>query len=885
MSSARLGLFVVILGLQPGTALAARSAPPRPAGKPATRPMTKIDREDAERLRALVSWPEPRVPREAAEELERAEASLEAGDAQGALRAGTRLSVSFLGWRAPHWLLGRAYEALGHYDDAVRELTILLQLDPSHAGAWERLGRLLAVHGGTLDAEDAEQALAQALALLPGTFELWFLRAQLALRRRRPDQAERFVRRYLREAPALTEDRHREVETILAAVRAQAVAQQTRPRSRAVQPPSDHARELYQAALGLQGQADPTGAARSLLQQALADSPQFLDAVISAYGLDGEVPEASLRALWDDGDALLVLARRVRPAEGDLTPEAPGDAAEKQERREQTRERARAWLDRAIDLGITAALLERARLRSEAGDRQAALADLLGYVAAEPRPAGLEEARALLLRLRDADVGTLLGSPDPALALSRLRLLADRPAEALDVLGGRCEARTLPERLLGLGAVHEWTGEPLRAVTCYRQALQKKPADPEPLLRLSAIGARAPLPLLRELEPELRRAAGMSGKAAWNARWALARLLMDRGDREGALAQLGRYLREVPPDDPNRAAAKAAQERMQKERELAQQGRRTQKVQAAAAGGVLLLLSILWFFRGRSLGRALLLRPALFPEVARTVGALRHDVLKHRTSVLGLLGDGTVAREEVARMLWEPERASDLCAVAYERLRQAARGKGVPLRPLGREPVFGPLYRDLRRAETLLRRSNPGLATLRRVDARLRGLHSERLGALLRRGPRTRVDAALLSAWAREVEAELRVRGARWTPPVLLLAGLDGQELEFPVERQALGTLFANLLRNAQAAVAAEGEGGSVIVRAVAEREATGRRVLVLLVGDSATGDLSVERIERSESGRGLAVVRDLVHEWRGHLLLRPETAPWRKGVGACFPL
>ena len=30
--------------------------------------------------------------------------------------------------------------------------------------------------------------------------------------------------------------------------------------------------------------------------------------------------------------------------------------------------------------------------------------------------------------------------------------------------------------------------------------------------------------------------------------------------------------------------------------------------------------------------------------------------------------------------------------------------------------------------------------------------------------------------------------------------------------------------------------------------------------------------------------VRDLVHEWRGHLLIRPEESPWVKGVGACFP-
>ena len=68
------------------------------------------------------------------------------------------------------------------------------------------------------------------------------------------------------------------------------------------------------------------------------------------------------------------------------------------------------------------------------------------------------------------------------------------------------------------------------------------------------------------------------------------------------------------------------------------------------------------------------------------------------------------------------------------------------------------------------------------------------------------------------------------------------------------------------------------------ERDATGRRLLILLVGDSARGELTLETVEQRESGRGLSILRDLVHEWRGHLVVRPENAPWKKGVGACFP-
>jgi signal transduction histidine kinase len=127
------------------------------------------------------------------------------------------------------------------------------------------------------------------------------------------------------------------------------------------------------------------------------------------------------------------------------------------------------------------------------------------------------------------------------------------------------------------------------------------------------------------------------------------------------------------------------------------------------------------------------------------------------------------------------------------------------------------------------------------------------------------------------VEAEMRRGGASWTDPSILL---EGMEVEFPVERSALATIFANLLRNAQAAA----EGGSVIVRLGEERDAAGRNLTVLLVGDSAQNSVSLEAIEQRESGRGLALVRDLTREWQGHLIVRPEEPPWKKAVGACFP-
>jgi signal transduction histidine kinase len=272
-------------------------------------------------------------------------------------------------------------------------------------------------------------------------------------------------------------------------------------------------------------------------------------------------------------------------------------------------------------------------------------------------------------------------------------------------------------------------------------------------------------------------------------------------------------------------------------------------------------------------------RPALFPDLARAISEIRHDVIKHRASVLGLLERADAPRDEVARALQSPTPASQVVADIYARLREAARGHGVTLRTLGRETVFGPLRRDLRRAESQVH--DPArTAALLAIDRRLREVHSERLARLLKLGPRTRVDAACLSEWIRAVEAERRGEQGAWTPPAIQLQSL---EVEFPVERGALCTIFTNLLRNAEAVVRGAEE-THVLVRLDDERDATGRRLLSLQVGDSAAQELRLEDFEARESGRGLAIVRDLVRAWRGHVVIRPAAAPLRKVVGVCFP-
>ena len=871
-----------------------------------------------EQARALADWPEPEVPAASLAELAQAEQALRAGQARAAVEGARRLAAKHPGWRAPCWLAARGLEALGSFDEAERQLTVLLQLAPSHAEGWRRLGLLLAEHGGSLDAERADAALQQGLALEPGWWDLWLARARLAVRRGRDEDARRMLSRWLRSAglaacdpevaraattaePSVAKDPRcavvaAELATVRTALGVREPATNRDGRSRTVDPPSARARALYREAQSWLELGDPVGLAPDLLAQALLESPGFVEAAVSAYTTGGAVPEATVKALWNDGDALLDLARRLRPLVRSRSDGLP-TVANRSTTTPPPPPPIWRYVDRAVELGVLEGRFERALLRGETGDSDASLDDLRRYVAAAPRPVHLDEARLLLAAHAPAEARI-----EPARLLARVQLLSDHPVEAAESLGGRCDDKMSVDQLTALGTVHEWSGELALAADCYREALHRLPGQPapdgrrpldDPLRRLAEVGARAPSPLLALLEPDLWRA---SERGVAVANWALARLLFERGEQEPALGRLDVFLRDGDADDPNLGEARRTRDRFSDER--ARVARRTawRRALASLAAAGMVAFVLLALFHGATLPRGLERQPGLFPEVARAIGELRHDVLKHRISVLGLLATGAAPRDEVARVLWEPERASDVIARTYDSLRAAARARGVTLRRLGREPTFGPLVRDLRRAEALTRRDSPSTKEVAALDRRLRELHAERLAALLRLGPRTRVDAERIASWIRDTEAELRLGPIRWSPPVLHLDRLD---LDFPVEPQALATIFANLLRNAEAVVAGEtaapldgdpalprAEPG-VVVRVGEERDDTGRRLLVLQIGDSARAHLTLEAIEARESGRGLAIVRDLVHEWRGHIVIhdgRSGSGPVAKSIAVCFP-
>ena len=105
----------------------------------------------------------------------------------------------------------------------------------------------------------------------------------------------------------------------------------------------------------------------------------------------------------------------------------------------------RPWIDRAVELNVQDARFARATARAAAGDRDGALADLVAYLAREPAPEHLAEARALRAGLLDDGGNRAHQSRLPPQLVARIRLVEDRPDAALRALGGACAAG-LPRR-------------------------------------------------------------------------------------------------------------------------------------------------------------------------------------------------------------------------------------------------------------------------------------------------------------------------------------------------------------------------------------------------------------------------------------------------------
>jgi tetratricopeptide (TPR) repeat protein len=767
---------------------------------------------------ALDDWPTPMLGSSERQALRAAEEKLREGKAGAALEQASGLIASKPGWARARLVRGKALEELGRHDQAVAELSLLLQFRPSEAEAWRLLGMILAKHGGALESGRAEEALRRALVLEPTWDDLRELRRQVSERRRASEG-------------------------------------ETRPPDSP--PPSNKARELFEEAQRWLDQDAPE-MAEVLLAQALADSPQFVEAMATGFTISGKVPQSSIKAIWNDGSALARLATLLLASRGD-------SAA-----------LVRPWLDRAVQRGAAEGRFGRALLRSREGDRAGALADLQVYVTTYANPAHLDEARVLRSTLL---AGEAHGDAD--LREARRLLFADRPEAAEHVLGGPCRAGLPATALVELGRIREYMGDVAQALACHRLAADEpngKAAGQDALFRLSLLAARLPEAEVSTLETYLHRARQAGAPAAT---WALARIEKSRGHPQDAVELARAYLAEAEVDETLRGPAQALVQEIESAAatERADRSQRNTRLAIAMAilAGIVLLLWLRARFRGHTLTRALAKKPDLFPEVARAVAEIRHDLLKHRASALGLAGAVETSREDIVRALHEPELLSKCLIDLYAQLADRARALGTPLRPLLREPVMGRLARDLLHAERCVRGRGSSQELLD-LDRDFREIHSPRLAQLLAAGPRTAVNPSQLALWIHLVELEVGEAG--WTTPAIMVADLD---LAVPVAEAAVATIVVNLLRNAATAIH-DSQDSRLMLRVDLDRDVTGRRMVSLVVADSAKGELSLDSIEQRDSQRGLGIVRDLVRRWGGFMVVRNEPAPFVKSIGAVFP-
>ncbi|HMA91735.1 MAG TPA: hypothetical protein VKP30_03570, partial [Polyangiaceae bacterium] len=720
--------------------------------------------------------------------------------------------------------------------------TVLTRLAPSDPRYHRQLGVLLAEHGGLLEIERADEALRVALALEPEWSELEQMRQKLA------------ARRY--DSPAVNGQL-----------------------GHAAPPPTENAVRLYgEAESSLELEPTNQQAATDLVEQALRESPSYVEAAALLFTLNRRVHEATVTALWNDASGLFSLYREFSR----LEPSVPRPTLD-------------GWLNRAIELGSVEGRMSRALGKRNHGDVAAAEVELSNYLALVSNREDVEAVQTLRAELTDRKHER--GTEHDLLLNARLRLQRDDVEGALAILEAPCSASMGPERFLAIGTVYERQGESQRALDCYELALAEAARNEgtpnvETQLewtqqewtqkitrRATRLLARAEVNLFEH--PFARRLVELSATQP-AALWALARHALARGKSEEAERYAARYLASADPEDRFVRDARVLERQLAQKAQAQLAGERRQRRQLQGIGlvalAVLGLGSYLVLFRGSTVARAIRRRARLFPELSRIVGELRHDVFKHRTSALELLRDEQTTIEQLRSTLLDPVPTSQVIADAYGRLVSLARAEGITLRRLQREPVFGRLVRELYAMERALAGTGDR-ATILAADTRLRTTRKQRLDGLLAMGPRCRLDAAKIQGWISAIQAEYAAKGRPWTVPALQMSDPC---LAFPIDESALFQIFANLLRNAEAAV--EGMASPQIqVALVHASDFTGQPLVRLEISDNAPGEVREEAIEAQSPGRGLGIVRDTVRDWNGHLVVRRGNEAHRKSVGVEF--
>jgi len=398
----------------------------------------------------------------------------------------------------------------------------------------------------------------------------------------------------------------------------------------------------------------------------------------------------------------------------------------------------------------------------------------------------------------------------------------------------------------------------------------------------------------------LRRAADLGSVIA---RYRLAKILWDNFELWEASEQLDIYLREAGPYDVYWDSAQELRADMDSA---------FSKIYLAIVIASLVLLSIplalIWRrVRGSSLPQLLERSPTSFPEVARILSLIRHEILKHNTAFLSDVGraleldepDAEARATLLARRLFgdDVEREGDNIRgerrgiygrfLGYvQELEQVARAHGVTLNLRRKDPTFKAMLRafdDVAAKAKQLRHPGglrPGAKlelarVLLRAGDVLGRRAFDRLSDVIRKLCIAEVDDEFIAKVYEEVATEDKFASVQIVP--LTITG-EGEKVRiFPSD---LHDILANVLRNSlmSSAMYADPPVGLGVELDTEIDDITGLSSLAIRIKDRSPERLTNEMLRGRYVERGMGITADLLSRYDGSIAVEPEPG-WEKAV------
>ncbi len=426
--------------------------------------------------------------------------------------------------------------------------------------------------------------------------------------------------------------------------------------------------------------------------------------------------------------------------------------------------------------------------------------------------------------------------------------------------------------------------------------------DPNQMEVHERLGLLLETDLPEQATRHLRRASELGSSTA---RFRLAQRLWTDFHLFAASDELDAYLRVAGPYDLYWDAAQRLRERMDDV---------FLQIYLAIAGLLLLFLSVPALqvyrrLRGASLAQLLARAPKSFPEVARILSLIRHEILKHNTAFLSDVAhalemdepDGEARASIVAQRLFGAQRTGSNGRAPrsggqrgiygrflgyVEELQKVGRSHGVTLNLGRKDPIFSAMiaaFEDLRGLESLQlspQRDRPSIKLewsrrLARSGHVLGRKAFESLSSVIESLCVVDVDAAFV----REVFAQV-VTEAQFGGIAIAELTLVGEGARVRVFRSDLEDILTNVLRNSLQSSVLYAPKPVVLGAALVTEidEITGLCTLAIRIQDRSGEQLSNEMLRGRYIERGMGITADLLSRYDGSIAVESE-AGWQKAV------